>query len=44
MADQPSLLWGGGFAEGYPQTAALRTVYGPPEAADEAFRKYVKSF
>lgn len=32
------------LAEGYPQTAALRTVYGPPESADEAFRKYVKSF
>jgi TonB family protein len=32
------------LAEGYPQTAAFHTVYGPPEAADEAFRSYVKSF
>jgi hypothetical protein len=32
------------LAEGYPQTAAFRTVYGSPEAADAAFRQYVKSF
>jgi TonB family protein len=32
------------LAEGYPQTAALRTVYGAPQAADDAFRSYVKSF
>lgn len=32
------------LAEGYPQTAAFRSVYGPPEAADADFRKYVKSF
>ncbi|HEV8239996.1 MAG TPA: hypothetical protein VGS57_11560 [Thermoanaerobaculia bacterium] len=32
------------LAEGYPQTAAFRSVYGAPEAADAEFRKYVKSF
>jgi hypothetical protein len=32
------------LAEGYPQAAAFRTVYGPPEASDAAFRGYVKSF
>jgi hypothetical protein len=32
------------LAEGYPQTAAFRSVYGAPEPADADFRKYVKSF
>ena len=32
------------LAEGYPQMAAFRSVYGAPEAADADFRKYVKSF
>jgi hypothetical protein len=32
------------LAEGYPQAAAFRSVYGPLEAADDAFRAYVKSF
>lgn len=32
------------LAEGYPQGAAFRSVYGSPESADETFRGYVKSF
>ena len=32
------------LAEGYPPGAAFRTLYGDPEAADAAFRQYVKSF
>ncbi|HXT52401.1 MAG TPA: energy transducer TonB [Thermoanaerobaculia bacterium] len=32
------------LAEGYPQIAAFRSVYGEPEAADDDFRKYVKAF
>jgi TonB family protein len=32
------------LAEGYPQTAAVRTVYGDTSAAEQAFRQYVKSF
>ena len=32
------------LAEGYPQTAAVRTVYGDAGAAEQAFRQYVKSF
>jgi len=32
------------LAEGYPPGAAFRTIYGAPETADEAFRKYVKGF
>jgi hypothetical protein len=32
------------LAEGYPQRAAFRAVYGDPQAADPAFRRYVKSF
>ena len=32
------------LAEGYPQTAAVRTVYGDTGAAEQAFRQYVKSF
>ena len=32
------------LAEGYPQIAAFRGIYGAPEAADDEFRKYVKSF
>lgn len=32
------------LAEGYPQMAAFRSVYGPPESADAAFLEYVKAF
>jgi TonB family protein len=32
------------LAEGYPQLAAFRAVYGPIETADADFRRYVKEF
>lgn len=32
------------LAEGYPQAAAFRNVYGAVESADQAFRQYVKTF
>ncbi len=32
------------LAEGYPQAAAVRALYGDPTAAEQAFRQYVKSF
>ncbi|HEV8629730.1 MAG TPA: TonB family protein [Thermoanaerobaculia bacterium] len=32
------------LAEGYPQLAAFRSVYGDPATADEAFQRYVKAF
>lgn len=32
------------LAEGYPQLAAFRAVYGPVAAADDDFRRYVKEF
>ena len=32
------------LAEGYPQLAAFRALYGPVEAADGEFRRYVKEF
>ena len=32
------------LAEGYPQLAVFRSVYGPLEAADDDFRRYVKEF
>lgn len=32
------------LAEGYPQAAAFRSLYGDPAAAEPAFRQYVKTF
>jgi hypothetical protein len=32
------------LAEGYPQDAAFRALYGDPAAADAAYRRYVKTF
>lgn len=32
------------LAEGYPQLATFRSVYGPLESADDDFRRYVKKF
>jgi hypothetical protein len=33
-----------GVAEGYPQTAVVRDLYGPLDEADRAFRDYVRKF